>query len=89
MSAAGGLYWWHVISPIRPTFAPESFYGFYEDQPRFWGLSAQEDQSIAGAIMAIEQSIVMGIALTYLFVKLLRESEKEEERTERYADAPS
>ena len=112
MSAAGGLYWWHVLSPIRPrvpltglrgvgymlstkvllgilgvvlTFAPESFYAFYEEQPRFWGLSAQEDQSIAGAIMAVEQSLVMGIALAYLFVKLLGESDKEEERAERYA----
>jgi cytochrome c oxidase assembly factor CtaG len=112
MSAAGGLYWWHVLSPIRPriplkgltgaaymlstkvvlgilgvvlTFAPESFYAFYEDQPRYWGLTAQEDQAIAGAIMALEQGIVMGIALAYLFVKLLSESEKEEERAERYA----
>jgi putative membrane protein len=114
MSAAGGLYWWHVLSPIRPripltglsgaaymlstkvllgilgvvlTFAPESFYAFYEDQPRYWGLSAREDQSIAGAIMALEQGIVMGIALAYLFVKLLGESEKEEERAERYASS--
>ncbi|HEX8119627.1 MAG TPA: cytochrome c oxidase assembly protein [Solirubrobacteraceae bacterium] len=112
MSAAGGLYWWHVLSPIRPrvpltglgalgymlstkvflgilgvilTFAPESFYAFYEDGPRFWGLSAQEDQAIAGAIMAIEQSIVMGIALAYLFTKLLAESDKDDERAERYA----
>jgi cytochrome c oxidase assembly factor CtaG len=112
MSAAGGLYWWHVLSPIRPrvplsglsaaaymlstkvllgilgvvlTFAPESFYAFYEDQPRYWGLTAQEDQAIGGAIMALEQGIVMGIALAYLFVKLLSESDKEEERAERYA----
>jgi putative membrane protein len=112
MSAAGGLYWWHVLSPIRPrmrltglgpaaymvstklllgllgvvlTFAPESFYAFYEGQPRYWDLSAQEDQAIGGAIMAIEQSIVMGIALAYLFVRLLGESEREEQRAERYA----
>ncbi len=112
MSAAGGLYWWHVLSPIRPrvplhglggvaymlstkvllgilgivlTFAPESFYAFYSDQPRYWGLSAREDQAIAGGIMAIEQSIVMGIALAYIFVRLLGESEREEERAERYA----
>ncbi|HEV2812823.1 MAG TPA: cytochrome c oxidase assembly protein [Solirubrobacteraceae bacterium] len=114
MSAAGGLYWWHVLSPIRPrvplvglggaaymlstkvllgilgivlTFAPESFYAFYEGQPRYWDLSAQEDQALGGAIMAIEQSIVMGIALAYLFVRLLSDSEKEEERAERYAAA--
>ena len=112
MSAAGGLYWWHVLSPIRPrvpltglsgaaymlstkvllgilgvvlTCAPESFYAFYEDQPRFWGLSAQEDQAIGGAIMALEQGIVMGIALAYLLMKLFAESEKEEERAERFA----
>ncbi len=52
---------------------------------RFWGLSAQEDQALAGAIMAIEQSLVMGIALAYLFVKLLADSDKEEERAERFA----
>ena len=112
MSFAGGLYWWHILSPIRPrhaltglgpvaymlsskiglgllgvflTFAPESFYAFYEDQPRYWGLSANDDQALAGAIMAIEQSIVMGIALAYLFVKMLGESDREEERAERYA----
>jgi cytochrome c oxidase assembly factor CtaG len=112
MSAAGGLYWWHVLSPIRPrvpltglrgagymlstkvllgllgvvlTFAPESFYAFYEDQPDYWGLSAQDDQAIAGAIMMLEQSLVMGIALAYLFVKLLAESDKEDERAEKYA----
>lgn len=111
MAFAGGLYWWHVLSPIRPrmrmtglgpaaymastkillgalgvmlTFAPESFYAFYERQPDFWGLSARDDQALAGAIMAIEQSIVMGIALAYLFVRLLGESEREEERAERY-----
>ncbi|HEX8208365.1 MAG TPA: cytochrome c oxidase assembly protein [Solirubrobacteraceae bacterium] len=114
MSAAGGLYWWHVLSPIRPrvplqglsgaaymlttkvflgilgvvlTFAPESFYAFYEDQPRYWGLDAQEDQAIAGAIMALEQGIVMGIALAYLFVKLLAESDREDERAERFGEA--
>jgi putative membrane protein len=112
LAAAGGLYWWHVLSPIRPrvpltglsgaaymvstkvllgilgvvlTFAPESFYAFYEEQPRSWDLSAEEDQALAGAIMAIEQSIVMGIALAYLFVRLLSESEREEERAEKYA----
>ena len=112
LTVAGGLYWWHVLSPIRPrarlqglgavaymlstkvllgilgitlTFAPEAFYSFYEHQPRYWGLSAQEDQAVAGAIMAIEQSIVMGIALAYLFVRLLSESDREDERAERYA----
>jgi cytochrome c oxidase assembly factor CtaG len=111
-SFAGGLYWWHILSPIRArmrltglgpagymlssklflgllgvvlTFAPESFYAFYERQPDFWGLSAHDDQAIAGAIMALEQGLVMGIALAYLFIKLLGESERDEQRAERYA----
>jgi cytochrome c oxidase assembly factor CtaG len=115
MSFAGGLYWWHILSPIRPrhaltglgpvaymlstklglgllgvvlTFAPESFYAFYESQPHYWGLDAQEDQALAGAIMAVEQAIVMGIALAYLFTKMLAESDRDEERDERYATEP-
>jgi hypothetical protein len=35
--------------------------------------------------MALEQSIVMGIALVWLFVNALTESEAEEQRAERYA----
>ncbi len=111
---AGGLYWWHVFSPIRPrarmlglgpaaymastkvlvgllgvflTFASASFYGFYEDQPRFWGLSPSEDQAVGGAIMALEQMIVMGAAFAWLFVRMLSESERDDQRAERYADA--
>ena len=44
-------------------FAPASFYPFYEHHPHYWGLSPSEDQSMAGLLMALEQSIVMGIAL--------------------------
>jgi hypothetical protein len=36
--------------------------------------------------MALEQSIVMGIALTWLFVRMINESEREEQRKERYGD---
>jgi len=35
--------------------------------------------------MALEQSIVMGIALVWLFIRALAESEAEEQRSERYA----
>jgi hypothetical protein len=37
--------------------------------------------------MAMEQTIVMGIAMVWLFARLLTESEREEQRAERYADA--
>jgi cytochrome c oxidase assembly factor CtaG len=72
---------------IAITFAPHAVYGFYEHAPRIWGLSAHDDQSLAGAIMAVEQSVVMGIALAYLFVKALSESDAADEREERYGAA--
>ena len=95
---AGGLYWWHLLSPIRGrmrlggmgpvmymvstkllvgllgialAFAPTALYAFYKHQPHYWGLTAGEDMNMAGLLMALEQSIVMGIALAYLFVQML------------------
>jgi putative membrane protein len=65
-------------------FAPSSFYPFYEHLPHYWGLSPSEDQSMAGLLMALEQSIVMGIALVVLFVQMLNESEREAQRAERF-----
>jgi len=113
-TVAGGLYWWHLLSPIRSrkrlggmgpivymvstkvlvgllgvglAFAPEAIYGFYERQPGYWGLSPGTDQALGGLIMATEQSIVMGIALTFLFIRMLGESDRADEREERYSDA--
>ena len=112
-SIAGGLYWWHVFSPIRPrhrlaglgpagymlstkvgvgllgvalTFAPGALYA-YTEQERVWGLSAETDQALGGLVMATEQSIVMGVALVWLFVRALGESERDEQRRERYGAA--
>jgi cytochrome c oxidase assembly factor CtaG len=66
------------------TFAPDALYAFYSDQPDYWGLTPGDDQAVAGLIMALEQSIIMGIALAWLFARMLTESEREEQRTERY-----
>jgi len=108
-ACAGGLYWWHLLSPIRSrhrlggmgpvvymvstklfvgllglglTFTPHALYDHYSGGT--WGLSADEDEQLAGAVMAIEQSIVMGIALAWLFVRMLDESQRADERAERY-----
>ena len=67
-------------------FAPSALYPFYEHHAAIWGLSARDDQSIAGLIMALEQSIVMGIAIAWLFVRALAESEREQQRRERYEE---
>jgi cytochrome c oxidase assembly factor CtaG len=110
-AAAGSLYWWHVVAPIRSrrrlrgmapvaymagtkllvgalgillAFAPSAIYPFYAHHPDYWGLTPREDQNLAGLVMALEQSIVMGIALAVLFVQMLAESEREAQRAERY-----
>jgi putative membrane protein len=72
---------------IALTFAPDALYGFYENGAQIWGLTAETDQQAAGAVMAIEQSIVMGIAVVFLFVRALQESERNEQRAERYGAA--
>ena len=113
-AAAGALYWWHLLSPIRSrlrlaglgpilymastkilvgflgvllAFAPELLYRSYEIQGERWGLSALDDQQVAGLVMALEQSLVMGVALAYLFFRMLSESEAEDQRAERYEAA--
>ena len=65
-------------------FAPTAIYPFYAHHPHYWGLSPREDQNMAGLLMALEQSIVMGIALVVLFVQMLSESEREAQRAERF-----
>ena len=65
-------------------FAPSTLYPYYDHLPRVWGISAIDDQSIAGLIMAVEQSIVMGIALVVLFIRALEDSERAQQRRERY-----
>jgi cytochrome c oxidase assembly factor CtaG len=112
--AAGSLYWWHLLSPIRArmrlpgmgpivymataklfvgalgmglAFAPRALYPYYAHHARVWGLSAPDDQAIAGLAMALEQSIVMGIALVVLLIAAIGESEREQQRRERYETA--
>jgi len=65
-------------------FAPSALYPYYVEHARVWGISAISDQSVAGLIMAVEQSLVMGVALVVLFVAALTESEREQQRRERY-----
>jgi putative membrane protein len=65
-------------------FAPSALYPYYVHHARVWGISAHDDQAIAGLVMAIEQSIVMGVALALLFMRMLGESEREQQRKERF-----
>ena len=62
---------------ILLAFSPDALYDFYERQPGYWGLSPGTDQAVGGLIMALEQSVVMGVALVFLFTRALSESERE------------
>lgn len=112
--AAGLVYWWHLLSPIRSrmrlgglgpvaymastkllvgllgvvlAFSPSTLYAYDFGGANRWGLDQLDDQHVAGLIMALEQSIVMGIALAYLFARMLTESEQADQRAERYDPA--
>jgi cytochrome c oxidase assembly factor CtaG len=112
-AAAGLLYWWHLLSPIRSrlrlgglgpvaymasskllvaflgivlAFSPELLYDSYGTAGKRWGLTPIDDLHVAGLFMALEQAIVMGIALVVLFARMLAEADREDERAERYVE---
>jgi cytochrome c oxidase assembly factor CtaG len=58
-------------------------YDYYADVPRIWGMTALEDQNVGGAMMMLEQSVVLLIAFVVLFVRMLAQSEADEQRRER------
>ena len=72
---------------IALAFLPRVIYPFYAHLPHYWGLTPLEDQSMAGLVMALEQSIVMGIALVYLIYRMFDEAAAEQDRRERYEPA--
>src|SRR6202012_1442784 len=65
-------------------FSTHPLYPWYQDHPHYWGLSARVDQNVAGVLMALEQSLIMGTALVYIIMRMLGDSEKEAQRQERY-----
>ena len=69
-------------SPIGLVIAlvPDATYDFYVDAPeRLWGLSALEDQQIAGVLMSVEQAVVFFAVFAYWFFRFLAEEERRED----------
>ncbi|MDQ3669651.1 MAG: cytochrome c oxidase assembly protein [Actinomycetota bacterium] len=69
-------------SPIGLVLAlvPDAVYDFYVEAPeRLWGLSALEDQQLAGILMALEQAVVFFAVFTVLFLRFLTEEERRED----------
>jgi len=71
---------------IGLTFAPDPIYPYYEHRAGILGMSPGDDQQIGGELMTFEQMVVMGIALAYLLVRALEQSEREQERRDRLED---
>ena len=65
------------------TWSNELLYDFYADLPRIWGLSPIDDQNVGGAIMMVEQSLTFVLVLAAIFVRILNQSEVDEQRRER------
>jgi putative membrane protein len=77
-----------LASPIGLVIAlvPDAIYDFYVDAPeRLWGLSALEDQQLAGILMAFEQAIVFFAVLAFWFVRFFAEDERRAKLEEREA----
>ncbi len=69
-------------SPIGLVLAlvPDAVYDFYVDAPeRLWGLTALEDQQLAGILMALEQASVFFAVFAVLFLRFLTEEERRED----------
>jgi putative membrane protein len=62
------------------------FYSFYEHVNRPLGMSAIDDQRLAGSVMMVEGSIVTIIVLAALFLKLAAEGEQRQRLLERGLD---
>jgi putative membrane protein len=62
------------------------FYGFYEHVARPFGMSAIDDQRLAGSIMMVEGSTVTILALAFLFLRLAAEGELRQQLLERGLD---
>ena len=62
-----------LASPVGLLLAllPDPIYDFYDDGFPRWGLSALEDQQIAGVTMAGEQAVVFFAAFAILFFRFL------------------
>ena len=69
------------------TWSSSVAYEHYETVPRIWGMTALEDQNVGGAMMMLEQSVVLLIAFIVLFVRMLGQSETEQRRRERLEEA--
>ena len=55
---------------------PSPIYDFYVEAPRLWGLTALEDQQLAGLVMAVSEAIVFFAVFAVYFLRFMAEEER-------------
>lgn len=74
------------IFGVAALFIPRVFYPLYLSAPRLFGLSAQVDQQVAGAMLAVPGNIVDIVLMSIIFFKWVERTERIQRERER-ADA--
>jgi cytochrome c oxidase assembly factor CtaG len=67
-----------VAAPVAAfiALATTTLYSYYDATPHLFGQTPLEDQQIGGMLMAVEQSILLFVAFTWVFFAMLREDER-------------
>ncbi len=65
-------------------FAERPIYHFYEHVPRLWGLSAGEDQQIAGLLMKLGGGLLLWMLIAVLFFKWHAADEQNDRESRRW-----
>ncbi|MCU0307397.1 MAG: cytochrome c oxidase assembly protein [Thermoleophilia bacterium] len=86
-SGAKALYllaFWFVCLVVANVFwfAGQPFYAPYEATAPVWGLSALEDQAMAGTVMMIAALVLVGPLLIYYFFRMARDSDQRQRLVE-------
>ena len=63
-----------------------AFYAVYEGGDELLGLSPEADQSLAGALMMLEGSLITVVAIAWLFLRLAEEGDARQRLLERGLD---
>jgi putative membrane protein len=59
------------------TFADGAVYSFYENAPRVWSLTPEEDQQIGGGTMKLMGSVILWTMITFVFFRWYNREEAE------------
>ena len=78
------------ITPTVPAsflvFSEEAVYRFYDTVPRLWGISAVEDQRIAGLLMKLGGGLLLWAIITVLFFTWHAREEQDEREARRWRE---